>query len=284
MRISNYFFHFFFLCSFSIFSEAIEKWSPEKARAGEIVNYEIEILNAKEDSIQHPNLGFYPETELPRMEILSLNKTETKFQFQVRFLEAGKFIFPIEWKDADDQPKKANKVIQIESNLTGSEFDIYDITEPIEFSGPFLIRLLVWFLGIVLVLGLFFYLVSKIKLPSRTVKDAKFQILPTEKENKVLENQLLKLLELEEIPHKEFVYLLSFEIKNFLHDKYGIDSESLTNRELMEFIQSKTHLNDLEKMKMENYLDMIKYMPNEEKISREVAKKIYKNWLDILKK
>ncbi|MCX7997955.1 MAG: hypothetical protein N3A69_03255 [Leptospiraceae bacterium] len=266
-------------------SEAIEKWQPSKAKVGDLVTFEIELKNIQTNSVEYPKIGFYPEKEVPNFEILSVVESKNIFQFQVRFLEAGEFSFPIQWKNENGKLETAKEKIQIESNLTGSEFDIYDISEPIEFSGPFLLRLLGWTVGILLVLGMIAYFILKVKRTPKLTPNAKFKTIEPESEKlKFRENQLIKLLEQEEISHKEFVYLLSLEIKILLHEKYKVDSESLTNKELMELIQSKTQISDLERIRMENYLDRIKYMPNEEKISREFAKTIYKNWMAMLKK
>lgn len=268
-----------------LLSAPTEKWNPNKAKVGEVITFEIELPNISPNSIKYPKIGFYPETELPSLEILSMTELKSTFQFQVRFLKAGEFSFPIEWKNEKGEIEKGQEKVKIESNLTGSEFDIFDISEPIEFSGPFLLRLLGWTVGILLVLGMIAYFILKVKRTPKLTPNAKFKTIEPESEKlKFRENQLIKLLEQEEISHKEFVYLLSLEIKILLHEKYKVDSESLTNKELMELIQSKTQISDLERIRMENYLDRIKYMPNEEKISREFAKTIYKNWMAMLKK
>lgn len=284
MKILIYLFGILFLIE--VFpSEAIEKWQPNKAKVGDLVTFEIELKNIQANSVEYPKIGFYPEKELPSFEILSVVESKNTLRFQVRFLEAGEFSFPIQWKNENGEQEAAKEKIQIESNLTGSEFDIYDISEPVEFSGPFLLRLLVWILGIILFLGVISYFVLKVRRAHRPALDAKFQTLQQEIEKpKFQETQLFKLLEQEEIPHKEFVYLLSLEVKILLHEKYKIDSESFTNKELMQFIQDRTKISDLERLRMENYLDRIKYMPNEETISREFAKTIYKNWMDMLKR
>lgn len=274
----------FVLGSVSIYADVKEKWSVEKAKVGDAIQYEFEFSDISKESISYPSLGFYPETGLPILEILSFHEKENKFFFQVRFLDVGEFSFPIEWKDANGNLEKGSLKVKIESNLTGSEFDIYDITEPFEFSGPYLLRLLAWILGITLIAIGIAYAILKIKRKPELVLDAKFQTIQKEEKPSSKVSDLQKLLLMEEIPHKEFVYLLSFEIKNFLHNKYKVDTESFTNKELLNFIQSKSRINDLEKMRLQNYLDMIKYMPNEEKITRDFANKTYKTWMDILKK
>lgn len=286
MRISKSLFIFicFVFGSFSILAEVHEKWSVEKAKVGDVIEYEFEFSDIPRESLSYPSVGFFPETGLPILEIVSLNEKENKFIFQVRFLDVGEFSFPIEWKDSNGNLEKANLKVKIESNLTGSEFDIYDITEPLEFSGPYLLKLLAWILGITFIAIGIAYVILKIKRKSELVLDAKFQTIQKEEKPTLKESELQKLLLMEEIPHKEFVYLLSFEVKNFLNQKYKIDTESFTNKELLNFIQSKSKINDLEKMRLQNYLDMIKYMPNEEKITRDFANKTYKTWMEILKK
>ncbi len=282
------FFTCFIYCTFLnwvVFAEVNEKWSVEKAKVGDVITYEFEFSDIPKETLVYPRIGLYPETNLPSLEIISIQEIGNKLEFKVRFLEAGEFSFPIEWRDLNGNLEKAISKIKIDSNLTGSEFDIYDITEPFEFSGPYLLRLLSWILGIFLIVSSIAYFILKIKRKPKLILDAKIQPIPTTTKNsKLAENSLQKLLEMEEIPHKEFVYLLSFEIKNFLNQKYKVDTESFTNKQLLDFIQSKTHINNLEKMRLENYLDMIKYMPNEEKITRDFAKKTYKIWMDILKK
>ncbi len=275
------FFFLLALCFNFLFCEE-EKWSVESVKVGEIVVYELNHPNISSSSIEFPKIGLYPpDSELPIFEIVDIQQKENQLQIKVRFLEAGEHSLPVSWKVGDIE-KKSEKKIPVLSNLTGSEYDIDDILEPILFNGPLLLKLLfVLFLALSLA-GLLAYLILKWKKKPTLVREAKYQTLNQTTTKVNYFNKLEKLLEQEEILHKEFAFLLSEFVKEELSRKLKKDIQGYTNKELLDLIQKNQKINNLERMRLENYLNIIKYMPNQEVISNLEARKIYKTWMELI--
>jgi hypothetical protein len=277
------------VCIYFIFVVSLwsveEGWSVPESKVGEIVVYTLSHPELDPSRIESPNMGIYPESsDLPVFEILSVQTQNGKLEIRARFLESGEHSLPVTWKTVDGKEEVSQAKILIKSNLTGSEFDLDDITEPMEFSGPYLLKLLGWLLLVCSIFGLVAYFLLKYKKKQPEVRDASFQNLPPVVYPTKSKNKLEAMLDKEEINHKEFVFALSETVKERFGKRVHSDLQSFTNKDLLFLIQKKTEISDLERMRLENYLDIVKYMPNEETITKEFAKKVYDNWMEIIER
>jgi hypothetical protein len=85
-----------------------------------------------------------------------------------------------------------------------------------------------------------------------------------------------------ELSHKEFIFHLSGYIKERIGSKLQTSVMHLTQTELHEILQKDYHVANVELLSIDNYFNSVKYMPNEEMITRDNALALVKYWDKIL--
>ncbi len=275
---------FLFFNAFYLSADALESWSQKGGVVGEELEYVLRIDSIPEENIQFPELGFLSkaEAELPYAEILSIQKKEGSYHIRVIFLESGEMGLPVSWKDESGKENFSESKINIQSSLTGKEKEILDITGPIEFNGFMATRILGIGLLFLAVIGILYYFFLKRKPKARKQNQTPVQIYEGEKGSQIWE-KLESALQMEEYPHKEFVFLLSSAIKEQITEATNNRIIHLTNKELMNFIKKQYKFADIDSLHWENYFSMIKYMPNEEMITKEKANEKIQYWKKILR-
>ncbi|MCB1178280.1 MAG: hypothetical protein KDK36_11915 [Leptospiraceae bacterium] len=262
----------------TIFSTPTETWSKKEALVGELIVFTLIPSEVPIDEFILPGEGFLSREgeELPYAEILEIKRKDDRLEFSVQFLEAGEQTLPIEWKYEIGDIHSVETTIRIISSITGEEKEIIDIAEPIEFTGPYAVRLLGFFLLFAIVLFVLYYIFLRAKPISKVKRDS-IELIEGEKEIRIWD-KVEALLKDDEFSHKDFVFLLTSAIKEqIFHNKY-LNVIHYTNKDLMEFLKKEFMLSDIDALKWENYFNMLKYMPNEELIAREKAKDTITFW------
>jgi hypothetical protein len=276
----------FFLLShtFYLSADELESWSQKSGVVGQELEYTFRADKIPDENIHLPELGFLSKTdsELPYAEILSINKQDGVYRIRVIFLESGEMGLPVSWKDESGKENSSESKINIQSSLTGNEKEILDITGPIEFNGFMATRILGIGLLFLAVITIFYYFFLKKKPKMKKANQVPMQIYEGEKSSHIWE-KLESALQVEEYPHKEFVFLLSSAIKEQISENTNNRILHLTNKELMNFIKKQYKFADIDSLHWENYFSMIKYMPNEEMITREKANEKIQYWKKILR-
>jgi hypothetical protein len=266
--------------SFSaLFSVPFEKWNPTKAKVGEIVEFVLEYNNNEVLEIKLPELGLYSENStLPIANVIQVENVNGITNLKIQYLKKGIYSAPIQWKDNNENWVKPKHQIEIETNLSGNESEIFDIVGPMEFSGPFqyweLLKLVLLFLVLSVGTFYFFDFIRKLRKP----KEASYSYPYPAESMEPLDFKLNELLRLKEIPHKEFAYILSDYIKSSLSSKMGVDMKYMTTEEISEVLLEKYNIDKLTILRLIDYMNSIKYMPNEDFIDLKKALEIRKTW------
>lgn len=258
-----------------------ENWTPSSAKVGEEVSFTLEYTETEVFRLNLPEVGFLSKegNPLPYLDVVSVSDTPGKLVIRFQFLKPGKYTAPISWIEKEgDVPFVPTLEINIESNLTESESEPFDITGPMEFNGPFLKRLIL----VVLIFGAVFVLlayillrVTKRKLPAR---DAEISYPFTGEGLEPADKKLKELLRQKEIPHKEYAYALSDYLKYVIGNKLGTDMMHMTVEEMSELMINQYNIDKLTVLRLIDYMNSIKYMPNDESIDFQKAVDIKMHW------
>lgn len=271
---------FIILCLFkaSLSAEVKENWKEKEILIGEEAVFTLKFDRPEEiKDIVIPEQGLYPkDADLPDAEIESTAKSDHEIVIILRFLEAGEKTAPLEWTDVSGKKIKASSVIKVKSSLEGTEKNVLDISAPKEFSGNFVKNLLLVFLAVVAVLGAVSYFVFRRRLKTKTARDADFDFI--HKEEISFKDKIEEILQKQEVPHKEFIYLLTGFIKESLGKKLDKNLVYLDETELGKIMREMKLLKEFEIMQMETYFQSVKYMPNEDLIPVRKADEIYYYW------
>ncbi len=267
-------FLFILLFCLNVFSDPIEKFSKPRALVGELINYSL--TNIKTSECKIPAKDFLMDKETPYAEILELNIGEDLVSLQIAFYKSGKFKVPIQCKNF-----QTSLEIEIETSLENEKEQI-DIKSPISFSGNYwnrLILLILLAIGLTVLLG--YFLKSK-KLKRGRLDADSISVLDKEVEE-TYQSKLVSLLKNQEIPHKEFIFLLSSYIKERIELKLNYPIQHFTQKELNEILMEKFSVSNLEILTMESYFNSVKYMPNEESIPQLKAIALFDYWTRLIK-
>jgi len=274
---------FIFLFIYSdILAESTIFWSKEEISVGEEIYLTIETEQTPLE-ILSPEVGLFSGSNtLPFVEIISTTKDTNKIVIKMRFVKSGSHSLEVKWKNDDNSKDEKDVSVTVKSLVTDGEENTLDIAEPLEFSGPYLMRVLYLLLGFILVVALFSYLFLRHGKRARTFKDALYTENMEAEKIEPIDARLDRLLEQDSIPHKEFAYALSEYLKSALSHKLDSDTTYMTQSELEEILISKLRLSERETKEFSLYLNAIKYMPNEEMILSEKANSIRKYWERVL--
>lgn len=258
-------------------SESKITWSKPEIFVGEDVYLTLESESSVLE-LQSPEIGYISKSnDLPFMEVINQSKEGVRLVLQIRFTKAGNQEFEVIWKSEDGLHKETVS-ITVSSVLGDNETEQLDIMEPLEFSGPYLFRLfvvLIIFSGIIAIL---YYIFLTRKHRKKTPKDAGFAYTVEAEKVRPIDFDIENLLKNQEILHKEFAYVLSDYLKSILSQKLDSDVTYMTQSELEELLRTKLRLTDKAVGEFSLYLNSIKYMPNDEKISPENAIGIRRYW------
>lgn len=274
----KYFFIILYLITVSLSAEVSENWKEKEVLIGEEAVFTLKFDKPEEvRELIIPDQGLYPkDADLPIAEIESASKSDHEIVIILRFLEAGEKTAPLEWTDPSGKKTKAASVIKVKTSLEGTEKAVLDISAPKEFSGNFARNLILVFLAVVAVLGAVSYFVFRRRLKEKTAKDADFDFI--HKEEVSYKDKIEEILQKQEVPHKEFIYLLTGFIKESLGKKLDKNLVYLDETELGRIMREMKLLKEFEIMQMETYFQSVKYMPNEDLIPVRKADEIYYYW------
>lgn len=262
----------FFLTVHFLFPEIQETVNLDKVKVGDEVIYSLEETASKLDCVL-PKIDFLLLDNNPYAEIVESKQEDKKIIVKIIFYKSGKFKIPIECKNF-----KSEKEITVETVLE-NEKEALDIAEPILFSGNYTSRLIM----MLIFGGLFFigiaYLLWKWKAKSKLkpfnadyVGEMKQPIDVTYK------SQLLRFINQTEIPHKEFIFLLSSYIKEKIELKLKYPVQHFTQKEINELLLNKFNISNIDVLSIDSYFNSVKYMPNEENISQTKAFGLVEYW------
>ena len=274
---------FIFLFIYSgLLAEGTIFWSKEDISVGDEVYLTIETEQTPLE-ILSPEVGLFSgNNTLPFVEIISTTKDSNKIIIKMRFVKSGSHSLQVKWKNEDTSIDEKDVTVTVKSLVTDGEENTLDIAEPLEFSGPYLMRVIYLLLGFILVVAIFSYLFLRHGKRERTFKDALYTENMEAEKIEPIDARLDRLLEQNSIPHKEFAYALSEYLKSALSHKLDSDTTYMTQSELEEILINKLRLSKRETKEFSLYLNSIKYMPNEEMIPSEKANSIRKYWEGIL--
>ncbi|MEM7179668.1 MAG: hypothetical protein AAF518_02065 [Spirochaetota bacterium] len=267
------------------FAGVEESWEREQVRVGEQVVYTLEYRDVTLQKI--PKKGFlYPTNKsadtLPIANIHVVLDKPGKLQITVSFLQAGDFVLPISWQDTSRNITNARKKINVLSSLKG-ERKVLDIAEPIQFSGPYLLRLLfLLFFGIICSTAIAYCIYYFMKKSQREPVDAILQKPYAPVYRQQYADLLNSLLSTGHIPHKDFLFLLSGYIKERLENMYQTPYAHMSFVELEDTLRKRGKISKDEYKKFQIYFDSIKYMPNDELIPLPDAERMFQYWKGVL--
>ncbi|HMV41934.1 MAG TPA: hypothetical protein PK079_03420 [Leptospiraceae bacterium] len=276
-----------FLFPILLFAEVIESYSKKSVQVGEESILEIKFQTGDVAEWSLPQKGFLfseSDAETPIGELKDITQTPTELKFTYVYFEAGKFSANVSWKTSSGETFKSKEELEVKSVLSGEKEPI-DIAEPFVFSGSYILRLIgiiLFGIGIISAFGYaLFFFNNKKKVQA---KDAIFEKLETEQAADYYKKQLQQLLLNTEISHKEFIFHLSGYIKERIGAKLDTSVFHLTQTEIHQILQDKYFVANIELLTIDNYFNSVKYMPNEEMITRENALSLIKYWEKILAK
>lgn len=259
-------------------SEVKEKWLKDTVEVGQEAIFTLEFATNEIENLSIPEKGhlFKEKEDIPYSEIIDIVQTSTSLVIKIVYFEAGEHELKVQWKEKN-QKKSSSAKLKVTSVLN-QEKEIVDIEPPIEFSGNYLLRAILIFGGLFLgLIGVSFlaYLLHK-KKPS--IKDAIVQTYHTAESLNDFQRKLESILKQEFINHKDFIFILSGYIKEMIGLRLGYDAQYMNQDETNEILKSKYKFSDLELLDIKNYFNSIKYMPNDELISRQKAVEVLSYW------
>ena len=268
-----------------LFAEVTESYSKKPVQVGEESILEVKFQTGDVAEWNLPAKGFLfseADAETPIGELKEISQTSTELKFYYVYFTTGNFKAKLSWKNAKGEVVESQEVLEVKTVLAG-EKEALDIAEPFAFSGSYLLRLILIVLaGLILVTGIayiIFYFNNKKRI---SPKDALFEKLNTGEDPHFYKNKLHQMLVSSEMSHKEFIFLLSGYIKERIGTKLDTSVLHLTQSEIHEILQNQYHVANVELLTIDNYFNSVKYMPNEEKITRDNALGLIKYWDRIL--
>ena len=274
-----------YLFSTLLFAEVTESYSKKSVQVGEESILEVKFRTGDVAEWNLPPKGLLfldTDTETPIGELKDITQTPTELKFYYVYFTTGNFKAKLRWKNAKGEVVESQETLEVKSVLAG-EKEALDIAEPFVFSGSYLVRLiLIVFVGLVLITGLAYVLFYFKNKKRNSPKDAIFTKIETGEDPNFYKNKLQQMILSSEMSHKEFIFLLSGYIKERIGAKLDSSVLHLTQSEIHEILQSKYQVANIELLTIDNYFNSVKYMPNEEKITRDNALGLIKYWDRIL--
>jgi hypothetical protein len=276
------------LFSLSVFAEPKDAWNKPEALVGETVVLTIVFEPTEVKNWEMPEKGFLykdkkdEENKLPFASIKEIQKDANRYILTVVFLDTGTFSLPIHYTDFNDERFTLNQTIKIISSIEPQkDKELLDIVPPVQFSGPYLVRLLLIILFGLVVTGSIIYLLYYIS--QKKPIDAIIQSPTPYKIVDYYANQMDRLLSQEIVNHKEFIFMLSGFIKEKVSSIYNESIHYMTLEEIIPFLYKKSSVVATELKTNLSYFTSIKYMPDNSILSQEEAKKIYQKWKGLIR-
>lgn len=277
--------YLFMIFTLPTWADVKESLSQSTVRVGDEV--ELKLQFSPQDVVEWklPSKGFLNkegDEDLPYAEITEITKGDRELKIKVIYFEPGEFVIPVSWFDKDDYENRSQKIITVKSVLQG-EKDLLDIKEPIRFSGPYILRLVLLILGIAIVIAAILFGISYYKNKFIRPIDA---IIETESGthryylDKI--NGILDSLHTE-IRHKDFIYILSGYIKEIISNQTGTFVQYMSQEEINGILKKRYNFSQNQLLELTNYFDSIKYMPNDEMISQRKAVELVMYWRKLLR-
>lgn len=268
-----------------VFAEVTESYTKKSVQVGEESVLEVKFQTGDVAEWNLPTKGFLysdKDTETPIGELKEISQTTTELKFTYVYFEPGKFTAKLSWKNASGEVAQSQEALEVKSVLA-DEKEPLDIAEPIVFSGQYIVRLLTFILiGLAVVTGLAYLLFYFNNKKKAAIKDALFEKLEVDQSVDYYKKQLENMLLNSELSHKEFIFHLTGYIKERIGFKLQSSIMHLTQTELHEILQTEYRVANVELLSIDNYFNSVKYMPNEEKITRDNALSLIKYWDKIL--
>ena len=274
-----------YLCPSLLLAEVTESYSKKSVQVGEESVLEVKFQTGDVVEWSLPAKGFFyseKDAETPIGELKEITQTTTELKFTYVYFEPGKFTAKLSWKNANGEVAQSQEALEVKSVLA-DEKEPLDIAEPIAFSGQYIVRLLTFILiGLAVVTGLAYLLFYFNNKKKAAIKDALFEKLDVEENVDYYKKQLENMLLNAELSHKEFIFHLSGYIKERIGSKLQTSIMHLTQTELHDILQTDYRVANVELLSIDNYFNSVKYMPNEEQITRDNALALVKYWDKIL--
>jgi hypothetical protein len=271
----------YLLVIYTIFATPEEILEKTNIKIGEIIEYRVKGLG---NDCELPNKDFlYSEkdSENPLAEIIDITKNQDELVIKIIFFQEGSFNFPFNCKNKEIFSSKIN--IEVSSGLSG-EKELLDISEPILFSGNYIKRLILFSLLIIFIFAIASYFIWKINFKKKLkVTEAYFSDSLNLIQNLDYSIRIKALIQELEIPHKEFIFLLTGYIKEKIEKKVKYPIQHFTQAELDELLLNIYKLEQIELLKNNMYFNSVKYMPNDELISYDKAISLISYWDRVLK-
>lgn len=262
-----------------------ESIQPTKARVWEVFTYRLQYEESLE--IHLPEIGdITPKgMDLPVGEVLSV-ETESEVrsdglevkvtEIKIRFFSPGTFTSPVFWK----VPQSEEEILQSERRFVVDPSQQEDLREadvlpPWEF-GEFLVHRLILSIAVIsFIIWLCVFLYKKYK--SR-VLDAIIEAPFEPPREEWIDKKFRELFQNESVSQKEFAYLLTEYLKHQSKTKFAIESDPLTDQELLGKIYQSSSITK-EKLEDSKYFFLYsKYKPNFETLNQSEAEKILNEW------
>ncbi|TGM26416.1 LB_053 family protein [Leptospira levettii] len=253
---------------FSIFATPKETIPSGEIFVGDTIQYNIEWdMSVSDVSLEEGK--FYEDHTLPTFEIQTAKKDKNKISASIIFFVPGDYYLPVKWKE-DGKETNSKLKISVLSNLTGAETEIEDIEPPIQFSGPYVLRLigLIAFtiLNLYILYALYLYWKSKSK-----IIDALWEKPPKLLESTKRLHLLEQYLNSETINEKELIFRISNYLKEVYSEKFEENLLGTTDSEFLAILHDKTHIPDSSIRDLRLYFRDLKYNLNTNSISKEDA-------------
>ncbi|EOQ87027.1 hypothetical protein LEP1GSC202_0149 [Leptospira yanagawae serovar Saopaulo str. Sao Paulo = ATCC 700523] len=261
------------LFCFALFASPKESITNDRIFVGDKVQYEISWDKNTVTDVILDSGELYEDESLPVLEILSVEKNETKLTATVIFFMAGEFYLPTVWKENGKEFKSKLKIV-VSSNLTGQESDIEDLDPPLVFSGPYLFRLfglIIFFcINLYVLYALYLYWKSKPK-----VVNAIWEKNPTLPESTKRLRSLEQYLQSDSIFEKELTFKISEYLKEVYSEKLNENLLGQTDSAFLSTIHDKTHIPDALIREIRMYFRELKYNQSDVILSKEKANEIW---------
>ncbi|MBM9502285.1 hypothetical protein JWG44_18700 [Leptospira sp. 201903071] len=279
-RIQMIVYSWILILTSSLAGEAVETLSPETVLVAQKVRYELKWSAGEIKEIVAPQVGIHfaeGVSDLPWFEVLLSEKKDTSIALEISFYATGEFPIPVSWILSNGKRESSQKKVFVNSALSDSDTGPSDIIPPLNFSGSYLGRLLVFLIlfGILLAFGIYAY---RLYAGQSSPMDAIVQTTPQLERMDVYEIRLQELLKKDRIPAREFARLLSGYIREKTANLSGKKTSAFTEAELFRFLYDQFPFEERELQSWRKFLTEKKFKPGESFLTKEDAEDKFSHW------
>ncbi len=264
------------LSSVSLFAKPKETVLETDVYVGDTIHYQIEFTESDESNLDLEEGEIYEDDTIPSYKVFDVVKEKTKLKASIVFYKPGTFILPISWEQNGERIK-SSEAIKVKSQLLGNETDIEDIEPPINFSGPYLFRLLfiiiITAINIYLLYALYIYWRSKPK-----IMDAIWEKRPVLEETTKRLHSIELYLQSETISEKELAFKISEYLKEVYSKRLDKDILGKTDSEFLAELFDRTHIDDSVLRNTRIYFRNTKYDDNHTELKKESATSLWEKF------